>query len=110
MALSIERVGSLEGLRAIEREWRHLWECDPAATPFQSPAWLIPWTRRLWGGGQNRVVTVRNDGELVGLAPLFLWGNGRPRELIRVSFLRAGITDHMDLLAAPGFETEAACA
>ncbi len=34
-------------LSALEPEWRELWERDPAATPFQSPAWLVPWVRYL---------------------------------------------------------------
>jgi len=106
--LKVEVIESREALDALEPEWRGLWQCDQAASPFESPAWLLPWTRHLWGGGKLRVLAVRNGRDLVGLAPLFLWGYGCRPEVVRVSLLGAGITDHLGMLAAPGFEQEAA--
>jgi CelD/BcsL family acetyltransferase involved in cellulose biosynthesis len=55
---------------ALEDEWWDLWRRDPAATPFQSPAWLLPW-RRHFPDGRSIVVTWRRAGRLVGLLPLF---------------------------------------
>ena len=108
MPLNIESIETVEALAAIEPEWRELWRRDPAATPFQSPEWLLPWTRSLWGGGKLRVLAVRHGGDLVALAPFFLWGYGERPEVIRVSFLGAGITDYLGILAAPEFAPEAA--
>ena len=52
-----------------------------------------------------RELDFRNEGRnLVALAPLFFWGYGRNPEVIRVSFLGAGITDYLGMVAAPGFE------
>jgi CelD/BcsL family acetyltransferase involved in cellulose biosynthesis len=104
----IESVESPDALEALEPQWRELWQRDASATPFESPDWLLPWTRRLWGGGRLRVFAVRDGEDLVALAPLFFWGYGGRPEIIRVSFLGAGITDHLGMLAAPGFETAGA--
>jgi CelD/BcsL family acetyltransferase involved in cellulose biosynthesis len=107
-SLEVEAVTSAENLAALAPEWDALWESDTSATPFESPAWLLPWTRHLWGGGKIRVLALRQSGRLVGLAPFFLWGYGERPETIRVSLLGAGVTDHCGVLAAPGFES--ACA
>jgi CelD/BcsL family acetyltransferase involved in cellulose biosynthesis len=106
--LKIESLDSLDALEALEPEWRALWERDVSATPFESSDWLLPWTRHMWGGGRIYVIAVRDGRELVGLAPLFFWGYGGRPEIIRVSFLGAGVTDHLGMLAAPGFEVETA--
>jgi CelD/BcsL family acetyltransferase involved in cellulose biosynthesis len=66
----------------LEEEWWDLWRRDPAATPFQSPAWLLPWRRR-FPDGESAVLTIRRAGRLAGLLPLFKhdgrylpWGAG----------------------------------
>jgi CelD/BcsL family acetyltransferase involved in cellulose biosynthesis len=81
-------------LEALQREWAALWENCPASTPFQSPQWLIPWARR-WAAESLRVITVRREGALVGLAPFFVY----QRTLL---LLGNGVSDTLDLLAAPG--------
>lgn len=93
----ITAAGDLERLRP---EWACLWECAPAATPFQSPEWVLPWWRHLFGGGRLWTLTLRSEGRLAGLAPLFAWGEGC------VSFLGAGVTDYLDILVEPGIEQE----
>lgn len=101
---------TLESLTALEPEWSALWAQDGRATPFQHPAWLLPWTRNLWGGGNLLVLAMRAQRRLVGMAPLFLWGYGSQPETVRVSWLGAGITDYTDLLAASGYEQACAAA
>src|SRR5262249_44204291 len=91
-----------EGLDGIEQEWRDLWQADPAATPFQSPDWLLPWTRYLWGGGTLQILTLRSGDRLIAVAPFFLWGQGT------LSFLGSGITDYLGLTCAPEWADEAA--
>jgi len=87
---------TLEDLEVIRPEWTALWEQCPSATPFQSPEWLIPWARR-WANDSLHVLTVRQAGTLVGLAPFFTY----ERTLL---LLGNGISDTLDLLAAPGCE------
>jgi CelD/BcsL family acetyltransferase involved in cellulose biosynthesis len=108
MSLSIATVESLAGLRALEPEWRDLWQRDPAATPFHGPDWLIPWTQYLWGGGRLRVLAVRDCNQLIAVAPFFLWGYGRRPEIIRLSFLGTGITDHLGITVDPNHDVDAA--
>jgi CelD/BcsL family acetyltransferase involved in cellulose biosynthesis len=107
-ALELRVLSSFEELEAVEDAWWMLWRRDPAATPFQTPAWLLPWTRWLWGGGRIRVLALRNAGELVALAPLFFWGYGAQPEAIHVSFLGSGITDYLGIIALPEVADEAA--
>ena len=90
----------LEGLRAA---WQGLWMRDPAATPFQAPAWLIPWWRHL-GGGELLPVEARHDGRLVGLAPLFVHRESSLRKLMPVGI---GISDYFDILVDPAFAATA---
>ena len=66
--LSVEVATDDEGLASLEEDWWDLWRRTPGATPFQSPAWLIPW----WGRfhpGELFVIAVRCERRLVGLAP-----------------------------------------
>ena len=60
-------------LRALRPEWEALWR-RATATPFQSPAWLLPW----WGAfgtGRPRAAVLRGgDGRLLGLLPLIGFG------------------------------------
>jgi CelD/BcsL family acetyltransferase involved in cellulose biosynthesis len=97
-ALAIRRMDIVDHIGALEAlapEWQELWDRDPAATVFQSPDWLIPWTRHLWGGGKLRVITQRSGSKLTGVAPLFIWGEGR------VAWLGAGISDYLGITCAP---------
>ncbi len=43
----------------------------PAATPFQSPRWLLPWWRQ-FGTGMPRVAVARRGGTLAGMLPLYV--------------------------------------
>jgi CelD/BcsL family acetyltransferase involved in cellulose biosynthesis len=105
----VEELTTLAGLEALRPEWGRLWATAAAAgeaTPFQSPAWLVPWWRH-FGRGAPLVLALRHDGQLVGVAPFYSWrGDGRPRLLL----LGSGNTDHLDALFAPGFEASGAAA
>lgn len=104
--MNTEALGSLAELEELRPEWSELHARCTRATPFQSPEWLIPWTRHLFGGGEIWALALRDAGELVGFAPLFCWGIGRRF----VSFLGAGISDYGDVLFAPGREGECVAA
>ena len=69
--LHAEVIRQAEPFAALEAEWWELWRRVAAATPFQSPAWLIPWWR-CFHPGELFVVTVRAAGRLVGLAPFYV--------------------------------------
>jgi CelD/BcsL family acetyltransferase involved in cellulose biosynthesis len=98
---------SADELAALEPEWAALRRRVPAATPFQSPAWLLAWWRHL-GGGELLVVAVRDGiGCLVGLAPLFIYADGSVRRLMPIGI---GISDYLDILLDPSAEEAAAAA
>lgn len=96
----IEEVSDRLGLEELGPEWDSLFDECPFATPFQSPAWLLPWTRHL-GEGRPFVLALRRNGTLSALAPLMLSGG-------ELAFMGTGISDYLDVLALPGAEDEAA--
>ena len=53
LSLRIERSRRPRSSRRSRRHGTELWRRAPAATPFQSPAWLIPWWRH-FGSGELR--------------------------------------------------------
>jgi CelD/BcsL family acetyltransferase involved in cellulose biosynthesis len=94
--LRVEEIACTE-VEALAPEWESLWDRAPAATPFQHPAWLLPWWRHLWGGGEAWWITLRDGARLAGLAPLFVWGVTRRC----VSLAGSGVTDYLDFLIEP---------
>lgn len=86
-------------LGELRGEWEGLWERCPEATPFQHPAWLLPWSRHL-GGTEFLVATLWRGESLVGLAPFFvIEGGDGGRELL---LLGTGNTDYLDILIEQG--------
>ncbi len=69
------------------------------ATPFQSPAWLVPWWRQ-FGQPVLRVLAIRSDDALVGLLPFYIYRDPErgARQLLP---LGVGTTDYLDGLFAP---------
>ena len=93
-ALVLEELPSCAALAAIEPEWRALWDRCPDATPFLRPEWILPWCRHL-GPERLAAVTMRAEGRLVGLAPLFAWEDRGARV---ASLLGAAVSDHLDVV------------
>jgi CelD/BcsL family acetyltransferase involved in cellulose biosynthesis len=91
-ALEIEAVTTGAGLEALAPAWHDLWRRAPAATPFQSPAWLIPWWREI-GGGELRVLVARQDGRMVALLPMYLQHDGEGGKLLPLGI---AISDYLD--------------
>jgi len=92
-------------LRALAPEWEELWSRVPESTPFQSPAWLLPWWET-FGMGRPRLATLRADtGRLIGLLPLYVLDEPGERKLLLIG---AGTTDYLDVLLAPEAPADAA--
>ena len=90
---------------ALEEEWEELYRHCPAATSFQSWAWLYSWWEHYGEGHELRIVAVRSGGLLVGILPLMIQ---RRFGFKRLLFIGTGITDYLDLLAREGWESEVA--
>jgi CelD/BcsL family acetyltransferase involved in cellulose biosynthesis len=87
-------------LHALRPEWEALWRrAAERATPFQSPAWLLPWWRA-FGTGRPRAAVLRGDrdGRLLGLLPLYLLEEGSETKLLPVG---VGVSDYLDALLDP---------
>ncbi len=80
-------------LEALAAPWAALWRRVPNATPFQHPAWLIPWWRA-FAHGELWVLALYRRVRLVGVLPLY-------REGDRLMPLGAGVTDLLDALVEP---------
>jgi CelD/BcsL family acetyltransferase involved in cellulose biosynthesis len=97
-------VEDARGFAALEGEWEELYRDSPAATPFQSWAWLYSWWESYGGGRGLRLVTVRSAGGLlVGVLPLML---ERRHGLARLLFVGTGQSDYGDVIARRGWENE----
>src|SRR3569832_2198457 len=59
-------------LCALRGEWQRLLDADPNATPFQSPAWLIAWTRH-YAPDRTAAIVVHSGDRVVALVPFFTW-------------------------------------
>ena len=91
-SLDVAEVTTAAALEALAPEWTALWQRSPTATPFQSPAWLLPWWKH-FGRGKLLTITVRYAGALVGLLPLYIFEEPDGRKLLPVGI---GISDYLD--------------
>ncbi|MDT7950617.1 MAG: GNAT family N-acetyltransferase [Acetobacteraceae bacterium] len=91
----IEVIETDPDLAALAPEWAALWQRCPAATPFQSPHWLLPWWRQ-FGTGMPRVAVERRGGALGGLLPLYILPGER-----KALPIGAGTADYLDALGDP---------
>jgi CelD/BcsL family acetyltransferase involved in cellulose biosynthesis len=97
-------------LAALRPSWQALCDRCPACMPFQRPDWLLPWVRCL-GPEEPWILAVHAAGQLVGLAPLFRHRREQDGRAQRVlALLGAGLSDHLDVLLAPGHERPALAA
>jgi CelD/BcsL family acetyltransferase involved in cellulose biosynthesis len=93
----VAKITDAESLARLRPEWEALWRRDPAATPFQSPAWLLAWWQ-FFGTAEPLMLTARDDGDLVGLLPLYLLRDGDRRKLLPIG---VGLSDYIGALLDP---------
>lgn len=58
---------------ALERTWWSLWHADPHATPFQSPAWLVPWAGQF--AADEAMLLVVGEQPVTAIVPVYRYGN-----------------------------------
>jgi CelD/BcsL family acetyltransferase involved in cellulose biosynthesis len=93
-SISCDKICDSAAFAALEHEWWGLWRRSAVATPFQSPAWLLPWWRN-FAPGELLVFTARQSGRLVGLAPFYVETGRRGRRVLPVGI---SVTDYHDVL------------
>jgi CelD/BcsL family acetyltransferase involved in cellulose biosynthesis len=94
-----EILRTTEELESFRPEWEKLWSEDPNATPFQHPAWLLPWWR-CFGRDEARAVVVRRGGRPVAFLSFYIYPEpdlGKRRLLM----VGASTTDYLDGIFAP---------
>lgn len=84
------------GFPDIRPAWEQLFDDDPRATPFSSPAWSEAWLAHWSPGVDLRLMAVRDGGKLVGLAPMVLRRRG-PLRVLRT--MGEDPSDYWDVLA-----------
>ena len=92
--LTIEVVTDDRALHALEPQWARLWRRVPGATPFQSPAWLLPWWL-VFGTGQPVAACLRAETRLAAVLPLYLLDEPPHRKLLPIG---VGLSDYLDAL------------
>jgi CelD/BcsL family acetyltransferase involved in cellulose biosynthesis len=107
--LTVQRLTRHADVRAIEAEWRALYEHCRGRNPYAGPDWVIAWLEHLVQESELAVVTVRRDGALVGVAPCYV---RTLAPVARLPVLRTvqlagtvrypGLTELPQVLAAPG--------
>jgi CelD/BcsL family acetyltransferase involved in cellulose biosynthesis len=101
--MKLEIIRSLPDLDKIADEWNQLLEHSANNIPFLRHEYLTTWWNTLGGGewqeGELYVVTARNDnGELIGVAPLFFTKNLQGKKALM--FLGSiEISDYLDFIA-----------
>jgi len=101
--IHIQEITTAEKLDALRSEWQKLWSNAPAATPFSSPDWLIPWWHHL-GRGNLRLLALRDSDRLVAVMPC---AEVRESSQARWAPLGEGHSDYLDGIFAAGFEQPA---
>lgn len=74
---AIECIGETEVFKSLRAEWTELLAQSDQACIFLTWEWVFTWWEHLAEGRTLAIVTVRREGELIGLAPLCV----RPRSL-----------------------------
>jgi CelD/BcsL family acetyltransferase involved in cellulose biosynthesis len=107
MALSTNACQDVRGFSELAGEWDDLLHRSAADTVFLTREFQRVWWRYL-GVGDLHIVTFRDDGALIGVAPLFLdTDSAGQRVLATVGGVE--VADYLDLIAVRGRE-EQVCA
>jgi CelD/BcsL family acetyltransferase involved in cellulose biosynthesis len=101
--LAAELITDDEAFEALEPSWWALWRRSETATPFQSPAWQLPWWRN-FAPGPLRTVALWQEQRLVGLAPFYLEDGAIGRRLLPVGI---SLSDYLDVLVDAELAEEA---
>ncbi len=99
-----------DAFEELRSEWNALLRNSTADTPFLTYEWQKTWSDCLCScEGELHLLTVRDSGALLGIAPLFVLSepnqSGKPQRLLRL-IGSVDASDYLDLVAAQGRERE----
>lgn len=95
------------GFTALGSEWNSLLLASEASSPFLTWEWLHSWWRHLSRPSRLRMLTVRDGGELIAVAPFRLTSG--IAHLPSLEMLGAGEagSDYLDVIVRSGWEAQA---
>jgi CelD/BcsL family acetyltransferase involved in cellulose biosynthesis len=101
-------ISDAEQFAALEAEWAELVSASSVESPFLTWEWLYPWWVHLRETRQLAIVTVRDRGRLIAIAP-FCAASGMVPFLRRWELMGTGFagSDYLDAIVRRGFESAA---
>jgi CelD/BcsL family acetyltransferase involved in cellulose biosynthesis len=84
-------------IQRLVPEWQALWQRVAAATPFQSPEWLLSWWE-CFGKSDPVIVIARKGHELIAVLPLYVLEAAGCRKLLPIGI---SLSDYIDALVDP---------
>jgi CelD/BcsL family acetyltransferase involved in cellulose biosynthesis len=104
-ALAIACIEDAAGFRALREEWALLHSACPDSTPFNSWEWLFSWWQAYGHGKRLRLLSCRLDGQLVGIAPLYVacekTGIGTSARVLRMVGDGSADSDYLGFIMRP---------
>jgi CelD/BcsL family acetyltransferase involved in cellulose biosynthesis len=89
---------TLESFDSIYSDWEKLQDESPAGSFFSSPEWSKTWWQQFGSGTELHLGAVRQQGKIIGIAPLRTNGNV-------ASFIGSSdVCDYLDFVVEPGNE------
>ena len=106
--MTITVVDTTAAFDALQPEWNELLAASSAESPFLTWEWLHAWWTHLAGSRQLAIVTVREDDQLIAIAP-FCKSRGRFPFLWRYELMGTGFagSDYLDAFMRRGHELRA---
>ena len=103
----VDLIESLDGLVRLAPQWNELLHASEADCPFLTHEWLETWWKHFGGSRKLQLLAVRDNDELIALAPLFL-APGPAGMFSRLELLGTGHagSDYLDLIVRRGRERE----
>jgi CelD/BcsL family acetyltransferase involved in cellulose biosynthesis len=91
-------------LEMFAPQWSELWRQAPRATPFQQPAWLIPWWHQ-FGQPDLRAIVLLQGNQPIGFLPFYIYREPQTGER-QLLLLGVGTTDYLDGIFSPACSVE----
>jgi CelD/BcsL family acetyltransferase involved in cellulose biosynthesis len=102
-AIAARVIRRYDELATLEPAWWALWRRSPAATPFESPAWLMAWWRH-FSPGDLFTLAAEEGGKLVALAVCYIENGDLGCRLLPVGI---AVSDYHDVLLDPACAADA---
>ena len=102
-SLTLKIVTAHPDIERLVPDWERLVRTDPTEGFFRSPSWYLAWIRHIRPNAKPLVIAVRNDEQLVAIAPFCIQKqNGCLRKLsLAGSDVVCG--EYLDIIALPDF-------